>query len=69
MMGYDEVEEINTLIEELGVDAEDLQGPIAWAMDLYDHGIITKNDLRNAQKSPSAGPNLYSFAITAPAHF
>jgi aldehyde:ferredoxin oxidoreductase len=45
MMGYDEVEEINTLIEELGVDAEDIQGHIAWAMDLYEHGIITKKDL------------------------
>ena len=45
MMGYDEVEEINTLIEELGVDAEDIQGLIAWAMDLYEHDIITKNDL------------------------
>ena len=44
-MGYDEVEEINTLIEELGVDAEDIQGIVAWAMDLYEHGIITKNDL------------------------
>jgi aldehyde:ferredoxin oxidoreductase len=45
MMGYDEVEEINTLIEELGIDAEDVQGHIAWAMDLYEHGIITKEDL------------------------
>jgi aldehyde:ferredoxin oxidoreductase len=45
MMGYDEVEEINTLIEELGVDAEDIQGHIAWAMDLYENGIITKKDL------------------------
>ena len=45
MMGYDEVEEINTLIEELGVDAEDIQGHVAWAMDLYEHGIITKKDL------------------------
>ena len=45
MMGYDEVEEINTLIEELGVDAEDIQGHIAWAMDLYEQGIITKKDL------------------------
>ena len=45
MMGYDEVQEINTLIEELGVDAEDIQGHIAWAMDLYEHGIITKGDL------------------------
>lgn len=45
MMGYDEVEEINSLLEELGVDAEDMQGHIAWAMDLYEHGIITKADL------------------------
>jgi aldehyde:ferredoxin oxidoreductase len=45
MMGYEEVEEINTLIEELGVDAEDIQGHIAWAMDLYEHGIITKKDI------------------------
>ncbi len=45
MMGYDEVQEINTLIEELGVDAEDIQGLTAWAMDLYEQGIITKNDL------------------------
>jgi len=45
MMGYDEVEEINTLIEELGVDAEDVQGHVAWAMDLYEHGIITREDL------------------------
>ena len=45
MMGFDEVEEINSLIEELGVDAENVQGLIAWAMDLYEHGIITKGDL------------------------
>ncbi len=45
MMGYDEVQEINSLLEELGVDAEDMQGHIAWAMDLYEHGIISKEDL------------------------
>jgi aldehyde:ferredoxin oxidoreductase len=45
MMGFDEVEEINTLIEELGVDAEDIQGHVGWAMDLYEHGIITRGDL------------------------
>jgi aldehyde:ferredoxin oxidoreductase len=45
MMGYDEVEEINTLVEELGVDAEDIHGHVAWAMDLYEHGIITQADL------------------------
>ncbi len=45
MMGFDEVEEINSLLEELGVDAENIQGLMAWAMDLYEHGIITKGDL------------------------
>lgn len=45
MMGFDEVEEINSLIEELGVDAENVQGLVAWAMDLYEHGIITRADL------------------------
>ncbi len=45
MMGFDEVQEINSLLEEFGVDAEDMQGHIAWAMDLYENGIITKEDL------------------------
>jgi aldehyde:ferredoxin oxidoreductase len=45
MMGFDEVEEINSLIEELGVDAEDIQGHVGWAMDLYEHGIINRADL------------------------
>ena len=45
MMGFDEVEEINSLVEELGVDAENVHGLMAWAMDLYDNGIITREDL------------------------
>jgi aldehyde:ferredoxin oxidoreductase len=45
MMGFDEVEEINSLLEELGVDAENVHGLMAWAMDLYEHGIITRADL------------------------
>jgi len=45
MMGFDEVEEINSLIEELGLDAENAQGLTAFAMDLYEHGIITCADL------------------------
>jgi aldehyde:ferredoxin oxidoreductase len=45
MMGFDEVEEINSLVEELGVDAENAHGLIAWAMDLYEHGIVTRSDL------------------------
>jgi aldehyde:ferredoxin oxidoreductase len=37
--------EISSLIDELGMDGEELGGIIAWAMDLYEHSIITKNDL------------------------
>jgi aldehyde:ferredoxin oxidoreductase len=45
MMGYEDVEEINSLIEEYGVDAEDIQGHVAWAMDLCERGILTREDL------------------------
>ena len=45
MMGFDEVEEINSLVEEMGVDAENVHGLMAWAMDLYDNGIISREDL------------------------
>src|SRR3990172_3333226 len=45
MMGYEEMAEISALIDELGMDGEELGGIVAWAMDLYEHGIITKRDL------------------------
>ena len=45
MVGYEEMTEISALIDELGMDGEELGGIVAWAMDLYEHGIITKNDL------------------------
>ncbi len=45
MMGYEEMTEISALIDELGMDGEELGGIVAWAMDLYEHGIITKDDL------------------------
>ncbi|MFC2032196.1 aldehyde ferredoxin oxidoreductase N-terminal domain-containing protein [Chloroflexota bacterium] len=45
MMGYEEVLEISTLVDELGMDGEEIGGIVAWAMDLYEHGIITKGDL------------------------
>jgi aldehyde:ferredoxin oxidoreductase len=45
MMGYEEVVETNSIIEELGVDAEDIQGHVAWAMDLYERGILSREDL------------------------
>ena len=45
MVGFEEMVEIATLEDELGMDGEELGGIVAWAMDLYEHGIITKEDL------------------------
>ncbi|MFC1860683.1 aldehyde ferredoxin oxidoreductase N-terminal domain-containing protein [Chloroflexota bacterium] len=45
MVGFEEMTEISALIDELGMDGEELGGIVAWAMDLYEHGIITKEDL------------------------
>jgi aldehyde:ferredoxin oxidoreductase len=45
MLGYEEVLEISSLEDELGMDGEELGGIVAWAMDLYEHGIITREDL------------------------
>jgi aldehyde:ferredoxin oxidoreductase len=45
MVGFEEMAEIAPLEDELGMDGEELGGIVAWAMDLYEHGIITKEDL------------------------
>ncbi len=45
MVGFEEMCEIAALEDELGMDGEELGGLVAWAMDLYEHGIITKEDL------------------------
>jgi aldehyde:ferredoxin oxidoreductase len=45
MVGYEEMTEISALADELGIDAEEVGGIVAWAMDLYERGIITKVDL------------------------
>ena len=45
MVGFEEMIEISALEDELGMDGEELGGLVAWAMDLYEHGIITKEDL------------------------
>lgn len=45
MVGYEDMTEISSLIDELGLDGEETGGLVAWAMDLYEHGIITKEDL------------------------
>ena len=45
MLGYEEMTEISALLDELGMDGEELGGIVAWAIDLYENGIITKEDL------------------------
>ncbi len=45
MVGFEEMTEISALIDDLGMDGEELGGLVAWAMDLYERGIITKSDL------------------------
>lgn len=45
MVGYDEQAEITGMVDELGMDSEEVGGLVAWAIDLYERGIITKKDL------------------------
>ena len=59
MLGYEEMTEISALIDELGMDGEELGGIVAWAMDLYEHGIITREDLGwHRPKVGQCGSNL-----------
>ncbi|MHA2065374.1 MAG: aldehyde ferredoxin oxidoreductase C-terminal domain-containing protein [Candidatus Thorarchaeota archaeon] len=45
MVGYQEMSYITTLLDELGMDGEETGGIVAWAMELYERGIITKEEL------------------------
>ena len=45
MLGYEDMPEIAALEDELGMDGEELGGIVAWAIDLFEHGIITREDL------------------------
>jgi aldehyde:ferredoxin oxidoreductase len=45
MVGHEEMTELNGLVDELGMDSEEVGGLVAWAMDLYEHGIIKRDDL------------------------
>jgi aldehyde:ferredoxin oxidoreductase len=42
---YEEQSVVAAALEELGMDGEEVGGIVAWAMDLYEHGIITQADL------------------------
>ncbi|MBM2831091.1 MAG: hypothetical protein HW414_143 [Dehalococcoidia bacterium] len=43
--GYDPQTYLTALVDTLGVDSEDLSGVVAWALELYDRGLLTKEDL------------------------
>jgi aldehyde:ferredoxin oxidoreductase len=45
LVGYEEMTYIEPLVEELGMDGEEVGGIIAWAMELYDRGILSKKEL------------------------
>lgn len=45
MLSYEEMTYLTTLLDELGMDGEEVGGIIAWAMELYERGIITKEEL------------------------
>jgi aldehyde:ferredoxin oxidoreductase len=43
--GFDPQSYLSALIDSLGADSEDLSGVVAWALELYDRGLLTKEDL------------------------
>ena len=45
LMGYQEMSYVTTLLDELGMDGEETGGIVAWAMELYERGIITREEL------------------------
>ena len=45
MVGYEEMNIIEPLVEELGLNSPQAGTMVAWIMDLYDRGLITKDQL------------------------
>lgn len=45
MLDLDGLIHLNALCDDYGIDAEGVGGVIAWAMECYERGILTKNDL------------------------
>jgi aldehyde:ferredoxin oxidoreductase len=43
--GYDRQAYLTPFVDDLGIDSEDVSGLIAWVMECYDRGLITKEDL------------------------
>jgi aldehyde:ferredoxin oxidoreductase len=43
--GYDVQTYLSTYVDVLGLDSEDVSGVVAWMMECYDRGVVTKEDL------------------------
>lgn len=43
--GYDVQTYLSTYVDTLGLDSEDVSGVVAWMMECYDRGLITREDL------------------------
>jgi aldehyde:ferredoxin oxidoreductase len=43
--GYDVQTYLSTYVDTLGLDSEDVSGVVAWMMECYDRGIVTREDL------------------------
>ncbi|HME41456.1 MAG TPA: aldehyde ferredoxin oxidoreductase N-terminal domain-containing protein [Syntrophorhabdales bacterium] len=43
--GYDPQTYLSTYVDVLGLDSEDVSGVVAWMMECYDRGLVTKEDL------------------------
>jgi aldehyde:ferredoxin oxidoreductase len=43
--GFDDQMYVSPLCAELGLDAEDVSGVVAWMMECYDRGIVTREEL------------------------
>lgn len=43
--GYDVQTYLSTYVDVLGLDSEDVSGVVAWMMECYDRGLVTKEDL------------------------
>ena len=43
--GYDVQVYLTPYVDELGLDSEDVSGVVAWMMECYQRGLITKEEL------------------------
>jgi aldehyde:ferredoxin oxidoreductase len=45
LLSYEEMTYLTVLLDELGMDGEEAGGIVAWVMELYERGLVTKEEL------------------------